>query len=239
MYEDILYTRVSGHFQATQGVSLEQQDLHLKEWSVRNGGHVTGFFEERGKSGRSIKGRVQLIAALALLKPKSRFIVSKLSRLGRNVKEVLQIAETIKCAGASLIIVDQTIDTSTAIGQLFFTMLAAVAQFESDMLAEQINQMVTHQRSKGKVWGGTPFGWQRQSDKSLVPNEAERALWLEVKRLKNAGHSNKQIEADFKRRGHFYDAAKFSNITKLDFNNNPQVYNPPKHYLQRSQRGKK
>lgn len=171
----------------------------------------------------------------------SRLIVSRLSRLGRNSREVLEIARQVEAKGASLVVTAHQVDTSTAMGRFFFTLMAAVAELESDANSEHMREMVAHIRSKGRVWGRTPFGWDR-SGMSLVPNDFERAIWRKAKLLQKRGLTGNQIAealartAARNREGEAFSRSQVYHLLKLDFSENPTVYVPPSHYRRTQKR---
>lgn len=235
---DIVYIRVSTPHQAKTGSSLDHQDQMLLDWSCANGGEVVQSFVERGRSGRSIAKRPQFQAALAALQPGMRLVVSRLTRLGRNAREILNVAHQIGEIGAHIVITQQQVDTSTALGKCWFTILAGFAQLESNNLSEHMLEMVDFQRERGFVWGRTPFGWGRDG-KRLVPNVEEREVWCVVKAHAreglNALESAQRLAAlgAKNRHGRPFSRHHIYQIRLLDFADNPTFYNPPDHYSQR------
>ncbi len=117
-------------------VSTEDQDLRLQIDAIRRyGGPDMPIIREK-KSGKSLKNR-KLYRALDLLRPGDRIVVWKLDRLGRSVKDLITVVETLEAVGADLVSLTEGIDTSTAMGRFFFHIMAAIAELERGMISER------------------------------------------------------------------------------------------------------
>jgi len=78
-------------------------------------------------------------------------IIAKLDRMGRSVKDLAHIGGTLKEKGKQLISVHDNLDTSTANGRLLFNMLAAIAEYERELLLERTKEGRRRAQAEGKI----------------------------------------------------------------------------------------
>ncbi len=100
--------------------------------------------------------RVKLEQALINLRDGDKFVVWKLDRLARSLPDLLRRVEQIENAGATLVSLTETIDTSTAIGKMLLAVIGAIAQFERDLIAERTSAGMRAAREAGKRMGAPP-----------------------------------------------------------------------------------
>jgi len=155
------YVRVSTPGQAQEGVSLEAQTERIRAWCVAQGHELAATEVDAGLSGGRADNRPALQAALdAACKSRGILVVYSLSRLARSTRDALDIAERLHKAGANLVSLSESIDTTTAMGRFFFTVLAALAALERDLISERTSMAMQHKRSNGEYTGGqAPYGF--------------------------------------------------------------------------------
>jgi DNA invertase Pin-like site-specific DNA recombinase len=68
-------------------------------------------------------------ALLSANRAGDQLVVTKLDRLGRSLEHLIELSNTLQTLGVDLVVLDQGIDTSTAIGRMFFQILGAIAEF--------------------------------------------------------------------------------------------------------------
>src|SRR5262249_6357830 len=73
--------------------------------------------------------RPRLEEALAYVRPGDTLVITKLDRLGRGVRDLIDLVQRIEKMGVELVVLQQNIDTSTAAGKMFFHVIAAFAEF--------------------------------------------------------------------------------------------------------------
>lgn len=89
----------------------------------------------------------------------SAVIVPKLARFGRSVKDLVALFELFDRSRVPLVFLDMNIDTSTSQGRLLRHIMAAFAEYESDVKADYARSNHRLARSKGLAWGRAPFGY--------------------------------------------------------------------------------
>jgi DNA invertase Pin-like site-specific DNA recombinase len=97
--------------------------------------------------------RPQLEAALAYVRPGDTLVITKLDRMGRGVRDLIDLVERIKTLGVDLVVLQQNIDTSSPAGKMFFHVIAAFAEFERDMISERTRDGLEAARARGRTGG--------------------------------------------------------------------------------------
>lgn len=100
--------------------------------------------------------RPALDEALAYLRSGDALVVTKLDRLGRSVRNLKEVADDLQSRDVALRALSQGIDTATPGGRLFFHMLAAIAEFEHDLIVERTVDGLAAARARGRK-GGPKF----------------------------------------------------------------------------------
>ena len=99
------------------------------------------------------KDRPQLKEMLTDLAEGDTVVVKSIDRLSRSTKDLLEIVDSIKKAGAGLKILDMDIDTSNTMGEFFLTILAAIGQLERKTIKERTREGIAIAKTKGRYTG--------------------------------------------------------------------------------------
>ena len=171
-----LYTRVSTTMQI-DGYSLDAQKTKMKAFCDYNEYEITGEYEDAGKSGKSIEGRIAFNQMMDDIKSGkdevSYVLVFKLSRFGRNAADVLATLQVMQDFGVNLICVEDGIDSSKDAGKLMISVLSAVAEIERENIRVQTMEGRMQKAREGKWNGGfAPYGYSL-IDGKLEVNEEE------------------------------------------------------------------
>jgi len=193
------YIRVSTTRQAEEGNSLEAQRARIKSWCEAKGHELKSVYIDAGLSGGRADNRPELQLAIEeACRLKSVLVVYSLSRLARSTRDAIDISERLDRCGANLVSLTESIDTTTAVGVLFFQMIAALAQFEREQIRERTCSALAYLKSQGRrVSRWTPFGFDLAEDgETLTVNQDERRIIDGMGSLRRQGWSYHAISHD-------------------------------------------
>jgi DNA invertase Pin-like site-specific DNA recombinase len=146
-----LYLRVS-----TDKQTVQNQAIQLRQVAERRGWEVAEVYDDAGISGS--KGRADRPGLDRMLNDAARrhfdiVLVWAIDRLGRSLIDLLGTIQHLEAVGVDLYIDQQSIDTSTPMGKLIFSVCGAFAQFEKSMIQQRVHAGLKRARAQGKTLG--------------------------------------------------------------------------------------
>jgi len=170
-----IYARVS-----TKEQSTETQVSQLTAYCQARGWNDVAVFRDDGISGvRDNRPELDKLRERMLHGEFSSVVVSKMDRLGRSLGMILRFWDEADAAGVRVIVIDQGIDTSTPAGRLQRNMLAALAEFERELILERTRAGIARARALGKKFG--------------APRKIPESVAREVRARRERGESFRMI----------------------------------------------
>lgn len=131
-------------------VSSRSQSLDIQISALTEAGVTSEHLYLEKASGRKREGRAALEDLINRgIRKGDTVVCTRLDRLARSTRDLLQIAETLETKGVGLRVLEQPIDTTTPTGKLFFTMLGAFGEFEASIRAERQREGIDAALAKG------------------------------------------------------------------------------------------
>ncbi len=175
-----IYVRVSTLEQAREGFSIPAQIESLRAFCKSMQWEIVVEYIEDGKSAKDLN-RPKMKEMLKDMKKKKfdLVLVHKLDRLTRSVRDLHNLLDEFEKYGVKFRSATEVYDTTTALGRLFITLVAAMAQWERENLAERVNFGIDQMIEEGKRPGGhSAFGYKFDKDNNceVIEEEAEWVL---------------------------------------------------------------
>lgn len=166
-------------------VSSTGQSLDVQQEALAGAGCDKVFAEKR--TGTTVAGREALEAALEFARESDVFVVTRLDRLARSSLDLQAIVARLNAKGVGFRCLQQgAVDTTTPMGKLVLGMLAAIAEFETDLRKERQREGIDAAKAKG-VYTGRPASIEGAAVREL---HAQGVGPSEIARRLNIGRSS-------------------------------------------------
>ena len=146
-------------------VSTQDQNLELQHDALR-AARCERIFDDKMSGAKA--ARPGLTEALTALQPGDTLVVWKLSRLGRSLKQLIEVVQLLEQRQVELRSLHESLDTATAVGRLLFHVIAAFAQFERDNMIENTMAGLLAAKARGRTGGRRSVMDERKKRMALV-----------------------------------------------------------------------
>ncbi|HGH7178510.1 TPA: recombinase family protein [Bacillus luti] len=171
----VLYVRVSTEEQAKHGYSIAAQQEKLEAFCASQGWEIINTYIDDGYSAKDLN-RPKFHSMIEEIKKKEIdvLLVYRLDRLTRSVLDLYKILKILEENNCSFKSATEVYDTTNAMGRLFITLAAGMAQWERENLAERVRLGIEKKTKMGKWKGGAaPYGYTYKNDELKInPTEA-------------------------------------------------------------------
>jgi site-specific DNA recombinase len=171
-----IYMRVSTEMQVDRS-SLSTQEAQLQEYARHQGWTVVKLLTDAGLSAKDTRRPAfQEMVKLASEGKIDVILVSKLDRVSRNLRDLLELVDNLKTWGVDFVSASQSFDTTKPAGSLMLNILGGFAQFEREITAERVRENMI-ERAKSGAWSGgqTPFGYSLNTKTKALEVESAEA----------------------------------------------------------------
>lgn len=167
-----IYSRVSTLHQAEEGYSIGQQIEALTKYCQAMGWVIYDNYSDGGFSGGKLeRPAMQKMIQDAESGKFDTVVVYKLDRLSRNVRDTLYLVKDVFNANnVDFVSLQENIDTKSAMGNLFITLLSAIAEFEREQIKERMQLGVKGRAKSGKTtsWHTPPYGYVYNQETQML-----------------------------------------------------------------------
>lgn len=192
------YVRVSTTEQADNGVSLDSQEERVRAYCALHGLELVELVREEGVSAFTpLSARPSGVLGKMKARRTTHVVSLKLDRLFRNAEDALKTTREWTEGGVSLHLVDmggQSVNTASAMGRMWLTMLAGFAEFERGLTSERTVAALAHKKAHLEAYAPTPYGFQREGD-NLTPDNEEGQVVREIMKRRANGETLRAIAA--------------------------------------------
>ena len=191
------YIRVSSNKQVNEGSSLLNQKNMIEDYCLRNQYELLDILNDEGVSGlkRDRNGLNDLMSKIKKDKVEM-VVVYSLSRLGRRMKDVIEIIDYMNSNNVRFISLKENFDNNGIMGKLLLNIMGSVNEFEVGIMGERIRDVKRYKKSNKEVFGGRLLYGVNEVEGKLIENNIELEVINLMNELREIGFSYQRV-ADY------------------------------------------
>ena len=159
------------------GQTTDTQALALREYAERRGFQIVGEYRDEGISGsKDSRPALDRLMKDARARKFDVVIVARFDRFARSVSHLLRALEEFSHLGIDFVSLSESIDTSTPMGKMIFTVLGAVAELERNLIKERVHMGISRARKQGKRLGRPKRVFDREKAQMMLHSMSVREV---------------------------------------------------------------
>ena len=203
MKKVIGYSRVSTEMQVVKGNSIVNQKDKIKDFCRMQDLDLVDILIDKGISGRTKDKRGEYLKLINLIECGEGIdgvVVYSLSRLGRNMKDVVEFLDLCNKKKVTFYCVKENLSNGDMVGSLILNILSSINEFECEVIRDRIQDVKRNKKRRGEVYGKEMFGFDNV-DGRLVENKNEKDIIKYIKNLRRRGFSWNKISERLNEKG--------------------------------------
>lgn len=195
--KSIGYIRVSSIKQVNEGNSLFNQDKMIRDYCKNHNLDLIDIIKDEGVSGLK-KDRSGIVDILTRVKKEKidLLIVYSLSRLGRKMKDVIEIIDFLNNNNVRFISLKENFDNTGIMGKLLLNIMGSINEFEVNVMGERISDVKRYKKENKEKFGGRILYGVNENNGKLLVNHKEMEILYYINKLREVGYSYQRI-ADY------------------------------------------
>ncbi|MCM5673395.1 cassette chromosome recombinase CcrB [Staphylococcus hominis] len=214
-----LYARVSAEIQKN-GYSIQGQLNQLKDYCQFQGYEVVNEYTDRGISGKTTqRPELQRMLKDANDGKLDCIMVYKTNRLARNTSDLLNIVEELYKINVEFFSLTEKIEIASSTGKLMLQILASFAEFERNVIVENVFNGQRQRAIEGYYQGNLPLGYDKVPDskKELMINQHEANIVKYIFESYAKGHGYRKIANALNHKGYVTKKGKPFSISSITY----------------------
>jgi DNA invertase Pin-like site-specific DNA recombinase len=168
-----LYMRISTK---NHGQTTDTQAVALREYADRRGFAVVEYRDEGISGSRDSRPALDRLMKDASARRFDVVMVARFDRFARSVSHLLRALEEFSHLGIDFVSLSESIDTSTPMGKMIFTVLGAVAELERNLIKERVHMGISRARKQGKRLGRPKRIFDRERARTMLGTMSVREV---------------------------------------------------------------